>query len=241
MAYHLTVKENQKHKKLNITGLEEFKRLSRFKSETYSLEEIDLFTSHFEDELEIKRRLYENGVIGIDDLTKDISIRMKNKKDLKKVRYGLVYRETAKYCKYHELRMLLLALQNDTIFLKKLLDHYRNCYKQEGLRQINALLHGYQDTDIDIYSALNLFYNDQVTYIDKKTGELKLKYRQIHDLLMFICHYLSNNGKTPSEIEDDRNERIRSLSALKLSLTTASEPKKRIRIRKELEGQESFF
>lgn len=241
MAYYLTIKENQNHKLLNISNLEEFKRLSKFKNESYSLQEIDIFTSHFEDEITIKRKLYESGVITSEDITKDISIRKKNKGVLEKVRYGLVYKEMSKFLQYQELRFLLLALQEDTIFLKKLLDHYRNCYKQEGLRQINALLRGYQDTDINMYSALNLFYNDQVIIVNRKTGEIKLQYKPLHDLGMFIFEYLSKNGKSTSEIEEEKEERIRALLALKTSLVPVEEPKKKKIKTKELEGQISFF
>ena len=59
MAYYLTVKDKKNYKLLDIASLEEFKRLSKFKNNSYSLEEIDLFTSHFLSEIELKTKLSE--------------------------------------------------------------------------------------------------------------------------------------------------------------------------------------
>ena len=42
MAYYLTIKEKNNYKELNITTLSEFKRISKFKNSSYSLEEIDI-------------------------------------------------------------------------------------------------------------------------------------------------------------------------------------------------------
>ena len=93
MAYYLTIKDKNDYKLLDITNTIEFQRLSRFKGISYSLEEIDLFTSNFYNEIVLKRKLYEYGVISLDEITKDISIRRKSKNEYKKVMYGLVYHD----------------------------------------------------------------------------------------------------------------------------------------------------
>lgn len=243
MAYYLTIKEKNNYKLLDITNLEEFKRISKFKNTSYSLDEIDMFTSQFESELSLKRKLFDYGVITLEEILKDITIRIKLNGKLKKVPYGLAYKHITKYLDYQYLRMELLGLQNDKTFLNKLLDYYRDSHKQEGLRQINALLNGYRGTDINMFSALDLFFKDEVFSIDYSSGITKLKYKSLHDLAMFIYNYLYNRNKSGIEIETKKLERINELTALKESLTPkqVSTKKRTRKIREELDGQTSFF
>lgn len=246
MAYYITVKENKGYKLLDITSMHAFKKLSKFKNNSYNLEEIDLFTSEYPNELVLKRDLYNFGVITLEDITKDISIRMKNKDNLEKVRYGLVYNDISKYFDEFYLRMKLLELQNDTVFLNKLLDYYRNSYKQESLRQINAILQGYNGRSINIYNALNMFFKDTVYDINFKTGETKLKYKSLHDLAMFIYNYLQTRELTKEEIERHKQERQIELSSLQESLSQKNEKvdlkiKTRTKKKYDLDGQSSFF
>ena len=77
MAYYLTIQKNRnRYKEINISLLEEFKRISKFKN-GYSLEEIDYFTSLFDDEVHFKEVLLDKGLISSEDITKEISIRQK--------------------------------------------------------------------------------------------------------------------------------------------------------------------
>lgn len=246
MAYYITIKVNKGYKLLDVTGMQTFTKLSKFKSNSYSLEEIDLFTSQYPNELVLKRNLYNFGIIALEDITKDISIRMKIKDNLEKVRYGLVYNDTSKYFDEFYLRMELLELQNDTIFLNKLLDYYRNSHKQESLRQINSILHGYNGTSINIYNALNMFFKDTVYEINYKTGETKLKYKSLHDLAMFIYNYLQTRELTKDEIERYKQERQTELCALQESLSPKNvkvdlKVKTRTKKKYDLDGQSSFF
>ena len=89
MAYYLTIKKNKEYNKLDISSLPEFKKISKFREKTsYSLEEIDYFTSCFSNEIVLKRALLQEGIIEECDVTKDIEIRYKDKDKLSKVRYG---------------------------------------------------------------------------------------------------------------------------------------------------------
>lgn len=246
MAYYITIKENKGYKLLDITSMQTFRKLSKFKNNSYSLEEIDLFTSKYPNELVLKKELYNFGIISLEDITKDISIRMKNKDNLEKVRYGLVYSDISKYFDEFYLRMKLLELQNDTVFLNKLLDYYRNSYKQESLRQINAILQGYNGTSINIYNALNMFFKDTVYDINYKTGETKIKYKSLHDLAMFIYNYSQTKELTKEEIEIYKEQRQKELSTLQESLSPKKEKtdlkiKTRTKKKYDLDGQSSFF
>ena len=69
--------------KLDINNLDEFERLSKFKS-GYSLEEIDNFTSKYNDEVSLKSYLYDNSIIDFGDITKELSIRQVSNDKLEK-------------------------------------------------------------------------------------------------------------------------------------------------------------
>ena len=241
MAYYLTIKERQNYKLLDISNMKQFKRISKFKRNTYSLEEIDIFTSSFQNELTLKRVLYEQGIINLDEISKEISIRRKNKNEMIKVMYDLVYSYNKKYIDEIYIRMKLLELQNDKMFLNKLLNHYRNNYKQDNLAQIRAALEGY--TDINLYEALNSFYIDEVYDIDRGTGQTKIKYKSMHDLGMFIYNYLTKKDKSDIDTKILELEIIKDLEDLKTILTpTQVVVKKRVKkLREELDGQQSFL
>ena len=244
MAYYLTIKDKNSHKILDINNLEEFKRISRFKDTSYSLEELDNFTSKFENEIELKKKLYENRIINEEDIIKDISIRMKSRGSLEKVMYGLIYRSIKKYLDEYYLRTKILELHSDKTFLNKLITHYRSSHSnQESIAQIRALLLGYIGNDINIYNALNTFYIREIYNIDKNNGEAKIKYKSLHDLGMFVYNYLENSNKSKISIENENYMRLSNLR--KLQETLLSEKvyvKKKIKkTKQELEGQISFF
>lgn len=236
MAYYLTIKQNKEYKKLDISYLKEFQRLSKFKGDSYSLEELDNFTSMFKNEIELKRSLYNSGIISLDEITKEISIRRKNKNELIKVMYELYYESTRKYLDEYYLRSKLLELQNDKAFLNKLLAHYRSSHYQEPLAQIRALVMGYQDTDLNIYTALSNFFNNEIYSVDYTTGETKIKYKSLHDLGMFIINYLKQNI-------NQKEEKQKELQILQEELTPKQTfVKKRVKTKRiELEGQTTFF
>lgn len=240
MAYYLTIKQKQNYKLLDVSNMKEFKRLSKFKGNAYSLEEIDIFTSFFQGEIALKKVLYENRIIDLDDISKEISIRRKNKDEMIKVMYDLVYSYNKKYTDDVYIRMKLLELQNDRVFLNKLLNHYRNNYKQDNLAQIRAALEGY--TDINLYESLNSFFIDEVYDIDRSTGQTKIKYKSLHDLGMFIYNYIllkcnHEDIMMLDEVKVKEQENLKSLVE-----QTSIKMKKRVKKqREELEGQQSLF
>lgn len=245
MAYFLTIKSKDNYKSLDITSLEEFQRLSNLKN-SYSLEEIDLFTSRFSSEIELKTKLFEQGIISIEDITKEISIRMKQKDELKKVMYDLVYNSTSKFLNEEYLRHILLTLQNDRDFLNKLLNHYRSSYKQENLNKIRAILTDYRGNSINIYEALSSFFIEEVYAMELSTGQLKLKYKSLHDLAMFVYTYLSQKGRSHIEIDLERINRTKALEELQKSLKepeTKEKPAAYVRTKKkyDIDGQTSLF
>ncbi len=245
MAYYLTIKEKNNYKMLDITSLEEFTRYSKFKNSSYSLDEIDIFTSKFDNEVALKTRLYEKGIISKNELMKKIEIRMKLNQKLKIVHYGLVYKEASKYLDIKYLEAKLLSLQNDKNFLNKLLNHYRSSHKQERLREINALLNGYHDSGINIYNSLSEFYKDEIFLENYKTKVVTLKYKSLHNLAMFVYNYINSKNELSDII---KLERKKTLEELKKELVKIKEPEQQIyvktkkrKLKKEIDGQLSFF
>lgn len=244
MAYYLTIKEkNNNYKLLDITPLEEFQRLTKFKNNSYSLEEIDKFTSKFDNEITLKAKLYNSGVITLEEIEKDIEIRTKKNGKLEKVMYGLVYNNMQKYLNDYYLRIKILELQNDINFIKKLLNHYRKTYKQENIAMIRSASLGLDNGEISIYDALSSFFKDEVYSIEGNTGELKIKYKSLHDLGMFVYNYLYKKDKSQNDLDMVKLSRINELITLKETLIAKEiyiKPKVRTR-RKEIDGQISFF
>ena len=241
MAYYLTIKERQNFKLLDVTGMEEFKRTSKFKNNSYSLEEIDVFSSQFQDEIELKRKLYEGSVITLDDITKAIEIRRKYDGELEKVTYDLIYRYNKTFLDKQYLKHLFLTLQNDEIFIKKLLSRYRNKKDtEEELFAIRAILYGYVDTDLDIYNELNKFF---INIVEDKNGNTK--YKSLHDLAVFIYNYLLTKtlGETSVTLMKDTTKQ--ELEKLKKSITPKEEKiDLKVKTRKKkynLDGQTSLF
>ena len=167
MAYCLAIKNGNDYKILDISMLEGFRRISKFKNyNSYSLEEIDIFTSSFDNEVSLKEYLYNNGIIDSDDITKDISIRSKNKEKLVKVDYGLVYEGNKKYLDVYYLRSSILKRVNDYEFLNKLLARYRNSYcNNENIALIRNIMLG--NNSGPMYKVLEDFIICEIYLISK--------------------------------------------------------------------------
>ena len=179
MAYYLTIKKNKEYSKLDISSLPEFKKISKFREKTsYSLEEIDYFTSCFSNEIVLKRALLQEGIIEECDVTKDIEIRYKDKDKLSKVRYDLVYKDAAKYFNVDFLRYFVLSKSSDRDFLNKLTSFYRNSYcNNENICRIRYILETKNEHEFTMQETLTSFVFNEVYATDYKTGNCSLKYK----------------------------------------------------------------
>ena len=227
MAYYLMSKKGKEYLPINISSLSDFERMSKFK-DGYSLEEIDKFTSKYNSDKELRLDLYSNGLLDIDDINRDISIRRKTKGIYQKVTYGLVYSDVIKYFNEDYLLYTILSKQKDIEFLRRLTSYYRNSYiNNDNISQIRDYVN-YQNMYINVYNVLRDFYMKEIYEFDKKTGEMKLKYKSLHDLAMFVYNY---DNVVVDEIID--------INELK-EKENKSYVKKKIKIKKEVEGQLSF-
>lgn len=226
MAYYLTINKNNEHKKLDISLLDQFKRFSKFKNEACSLEDINNCTSMFKDEVSFKKSLYERGIIDFDDITKDIAIRYSYEGKLEKVTYGLVYGEQVKYLDVEYLRMKLLSMQSDMVFLEKLAKRYKDSYSNNiTISQLRNCLDDDYYRNKYLFNILNAFVNRELYYVVKSTGELRLKYKSLHDLAMFIYNYVNKKeqeklGQTDESFNVQRKQTLLELQKSKLGSGT---------------------
>ena len=191
MAYYIMINKGKKFEKIDITALNSFTRMSKYKDKnTYSLEEIDFCTSKYKSEIEFKIDLITNGSLLSEDINKTLSIRSKNKDKLIKVKYDLAYSEASRFLDLSFLRYYILRKASDRDFLIKLLAYYRNSYcNNENINKIRYLLNVGNNPEFDMYSTLNDFFIRQVYNTDYKTGVTTLKYKSLHDLAMFCYNY----------------------------------------------------
>lgn len=227
MAYYIVIKNNKDYRKIDISSLKEFTRVSRFKNDCYSLEELDLFTSKFNDIIDLKEVLYENNLINNDEILSDISIRIKSNNKLVKVKYDMVYSNSVKFLDTMYLKSVICMLSNDKDYLNKLISYYRNSsYNNENIAKIRWILLGNSD-EIDLYNVINDFIIKEIFKTDYNTGEVALKYKSLHDLAMFTYNYINKK-------EDKKEE----LLILQSELINKVKKKKR---NKQIEGQMSFL
>lgn len=227
MAYYIVIKNNKDYRKIDISSLKEFTRVSRFKNDCYSLEELDLFTSKFNDIIDLKEVLYENNLINNDEILSDISIRIKSNNKLVKVKYDMVYSNSVKFLDTMYLKSVICTLSNDKDYLNKLISYYRNSScNNENIAKIRWILLGNSD-EIDLYNVVNDFIIKEIFKTDYNTGEVALKYKSLHDLAMFTYNYIN-------EKEDKKEE----LLILQSELVNKVKKKKR---NKQIEGQMSFL
>lgn len=230
MAYYIVIKDKDNYRKLDISNMKEFTRISKFKN-GYSLEELDLFTSKFNNEVELKRCLYENNIINYDDILSDISIRIKNKDKLDKVRYDFVYSDSFKYLDIMYLKSTINILSNDLVYLNKLLSYYRNSScNNENISKIRWILLGNDGYELNLHNVINDFITREVFKINRDTGEVSVKYKSLHDLAMFTYNY--SNKKKDNKVN---------LLKLQKEILTGNTKTKSRKLINQIEGQMTFF
>lgn len=233
MAYYIVIKNNKDYRKIDISNLKEFTRISRFKNDCYSLEELDLFTSKFIDELDLKMLLFENKLIDYNEILSDISIRIKTNNKLVKVKYDMVYSDSFKYLDTFYLKSVINTLSNSKDYLNKLIAYYRNSNcNNENIAKIRWILLGNND-ELDLYNTINDFIIREIFKTDYKTGEVSIKYKSLHDLAMFTYNYINKK----EVVSENKKENLLELQR-KLLQNNNVKRKKKV---KQIEGQMSFL
>lgn len=201
MAYYLILKE--KNKILKIDNLYQYEKLSKLKNNTYTLQEIDNFTSKFDNSEQLKQELYKKNLITLKELEASLCIVRKNKGKLEKIRYNPVYKEDKKYLDTNYLTNLILSLSNDREYLEKLVIYYRNSYiNSETITIIKYYLlpvNQYMMIDYNIIETLRSFILKEIYNFDYNKDEATLKYKSLHDLAMFTKNYVDSKKKTENK------------------------------------------
>ena len=178
-----------------------------------SLKEIDKFTMCFVNEEHLKKYLKANNLYN-EEKKYRIYVIFEYKGIAKNI--PVIYNEARKYMDLNYLRNIIQSYSKDIIFLEKLANHYsignakfnNQLTNVEDIRRyINDVKH--TSTKEPFYSkALNNTLDDVVinasNRINKKTGELRLNYRGIRDLAIFVKKYTENLVK--KEYEDAMNQ-----------------------------------
>lgn len=196
--YMLSIKRANGFEELMWNKVEGFENLN-----VHNLEDLDKFTTSFENEEKMKLALLMSGVMKPSDASKSLTIKYKNRGSYKTLMYGPAYKEDKKFFDEAYLASYIKSKRRDIIFLEKLCNHYRNSHVQGGnvayLRnyinymRCNALPEDEHlfDRIISDFVIRECFSYDSSTYTYKvdKNGNPVFKYKSLHDLGMFVANY----------------------------------------------------
>lgn len=227
MAYYLTVEKGrvngkEEYEKINITKANCFTRLSKtFKGEGCSLDEIDMFTTQFIDETELREYLFSNGLLSSKFKDRKLSVRIKNKQELKKVLYDFLYQKDLEYLLdidklIHKIKDKLWV-EKDFRFIRQFANHYisyRECnstaadIRFAAIDSINSgdvsyYFHQRDENGDDIITRMIqlLIYEN----FEKSNGKVvyyynRIKYRNLHSIIAFINNYDKKYNKVDEEM-----------------------------------------
>lgn len=211
MAYYFMVES----KKGNFTPLEisnspYFQIIDRKynKKYAYSLDEIDSFTTMFNNEQELRNILLSEGILSQEFRNKPLSTRFLNKGDYQKVRYDFLYQKDLEYIA-NPTKVLEFIMQkyyqNDFIFLKKFANNFSKYYEcsstaPEVLQaSISSIREGKRNS---LFESIDLNGDLLVTRLVKLlilkhtenpdgtiTYQNKVNYRNLHSVIAYINNY----------------------------------------------------
>ena len=251
MAYYFTVsKKKGEYTPLDITKSKYFVRLSKFKGLGLSLQELDMFTMMFNDEVELRNALYEEHILDNQSYNQPLSSRLLRNGKYYKVMYDFLYQKDIEYIgnpqKIIE-RILDKFREQDYRFVKQFAqfyNSYRDCsstsaevllYADNSIRFGNMdkhLLDYDENGDIPLVRMARLLIYEYYQAPNGKTFyKSEIKYRNLHSIIAFINNYDKKyiepsieNNETPVADTKPNNNKV-----LKLKKD------------KNIEGQMSLF
>ena len=179
-----------------------------------SLDKLDELTSTFNSEEELKTYLFNQELISLDEMKKNLSIMYKNNGKVKKL--PIVYQDMKKYLDIVYLKYKMMAAAQDIVLLEKLARHYSigsDKFNPQGVNvsDIRMYISDFRSNgEKHFYSrALELALDDMwqkavFKLVDKKTGEVKENYRGSRDLGMFLYKY----EKTLEKKEENQETKV---------------------------------
>lgn len=189
---------------LDLTSFHEFERTGNLKSnKLYYLKEIIKLTSKFDDECNFKYALFRNGLISLDDITKELSIRSKgdNNKAGKK-RYPLIYRPLLDLFRPEVIRKKYISkfdVVENYDFLKALVNNYsgyRKPYQDYSrytseviIDEINSIIKNY-DPKFNFDREHTEHYREHKEYFNNKIKELLENF--VNHEMFYVVGYIPN-------------------------------------------------
>jgi len=252
MAYYLTVeKKKQEYLPLDITKSSCFTRLSRLKGMGSEINEIDMFTTSFNHEQELRLHLLSNGILSPEYANKKLTVRKKDHDDYKKVMYDILYQKDLIYLA--DPNQLIRRINNklvinDFLFISEYAAHFSKDYgcsstALEILRyandsiRMNAINKHFYDRDengdMELTRLTKLLIYDHYQRRDGKisyTG--KINNLNLHRVIAFVNNYEKKMEDEKMKVEARKNSETLTYNKPK---TLKREKKKNI------PGQTSLF
>ena len=246
MAYYLMIETKKSmYQELPIENSKIFTKLTNYrKTGACSLQEIDLYTTMFYDEQELRKSLYEEGILSPELINKSLSIRTIQNGIRKKVPYDFLYQKDLEYLMnpnkiITEINQRNFA--NDFIFIRNLAEKFQSYHECNASLNTNRRSKYLDERDrqgdnLTVRFLKLLIFN----YEQKPTGEIiyydTIKYSNLHHLIAYMNNY-NNKHQAEKPLENSNNSQIRLFDTSKPLTKTKTKNQKKTTI----DGQFSMF
>lgn len=219
MAYYFMVEEKRgKYEPIAIdsTNIYSIPKRQYVKKGAYGLKEIDMFTTLFNNEIELRQTLLNEGLLKPEFKDKPLSIRFYSKNVYSKLRHDLLYQKDLEYILNPDLVWKFVMdryKQEDYQFIEKLATyflHYHECASTANEVMHGALhsLHSGKkheilerfdlNGDLLVSRLVKLIIYKSFTSYQGYTVYKEVNHRNLHSLIAFINNYYKDE---PPKVE----------------------------------------
>ena len=223
MAYYLTIeKKKGEFTPINVTKSKYFSRLSKFKGNGASLQELDIYTMMFNNEIELRQSLLTENLIETSQYSKPLSIRNFKNGKYHKVMYDFFYQKDMEYIMNPQLlidRINQKLYDGDYRFIEKYANaflKFHDCLSTAPEVREYAVSSGRYNYPSKYFSELDENKDNPLVRLTKlliyeytqwPNGRVeytkKIKYRNLHAILAFTNHYNQKYGLDLPQAEND--------------------------------------
>ena len=267
MAYYFMVEAKKgKHIPIEISYSKYFQDNIRKYKKTFahSLQEIDKFTMMFDNEIELRERLCEEGILPFHFFEKPLSIRSLNKNEYSKVPYDFLYQKDIEYIMEPERlieKIMRSFYEGDLLLINKIASRFSEEYRckttvsevrqhiESSIRE-NRLSRHFDEVDENNDKLLpRLLKLIILENFDNKQGKVVYKdtvnYRNLHILIALVNYHdktknkqdettIKNVKATNSHEEKVKEETPKNTSVKKLTLGINGRGKKKYTLDEQL-------
>lgn len=211
MAYYFMSEVSKgKYRQLNISNSKYFQDINRSYNKpcAYTLEEIDKFTMMFDNEIELRERLVEEGILALSLFERPLSIRYLQKEQYSKVPYDFLFQKDIEYIMDPSRlveKIMRRFYDKDFLLIKKIISRFSEDYKcSSTLPEVRQHLEAsIRDGEINKHFDDLDENNDKllprllkliiIESFNTKSGKTiykdKIRYRNLHTLIALINYY----------------------------------------------------